>query len=111
MRILGKNYYELLGITKDASLDEIKRAYKKRIIEFHPDKHGQDELALALTLDLQEILSTLTTPYKKQAYDSSLKASIEAFCVVCGKQLDADWKTYCSLHYKDYMNRRKNEYD
>ena len=38
-----KDYYEVLGVSKEASEDEIRRAYKKLAIKWHPDKHVDDK--------------------------------------------------------------------
>lgn len=126
MKILGKNYYEILEVEITASTEVIKSAYKKKLVEFHPDKHGQDQLALALTQDLAEIISTLTNPIKKYDYDQSLnKGQIRekvvivekeplSRCIICKNPLDASWKTYCVTHYKKYGKKSKettSDYD
>ncbi len=40
-----RDYYEVLGVAKDAAAGDIKRAYRKKAIQFHPDKNPDDESA------------------------------------------------------------------
>lgn len=60
------SYYELLGITKDSSNSDIKKAYRKSAIKHHPDKGGDPE-KFKQVAEAYEILSD---PVKKQQYDS-----------------------------------------
>ena len=60
------SYYELLGITKDSSNPDIKKAYRKSAIKHHPDKGGDPE-KFKQVAEAYEILSD---PVKKQQYDS-----------------------------------------
>lgn len=59
-------YYDLLGVPKTASQDEIKRAFRKKAHEHHPDKGGDE----ATFKKLNEAYQTLSDPGKRQQYDA-----------------------------------------
>lgn len=61
-----RDYYEVLGIGKNASADEIKKAFRRKAIELHPDKQGGDE---AKFKEVNEAYEVLKDPSKKQRYD------------------------------------------
>jgi molecular chaperone DnaJ len=61
-----RDYYEVLGVTKDASADEIKKAFRRKAIEYHPDKQSGDE---AKFKEVNEAYEVLKDPSKKQRYD------------------------------------------
>lgn len=61
-----RDYYEILGVSKSASADEIKRAYRKLAMQHHPDKHGGDDAPFK---DLGEAYETLKDPQKRAGYD------------------------------------------
>jgi molecular chaperone DnaJ len=61
-----RDYYEVLGVKKDASADEIKKAFRRKAIELHPDKQGGDE---AKFKEVNEAYEVLKDPSKKQRYD------------------------------------------
>lgn len=60
-----RDYYEVLGVKKEASADEIKKAYRKLAKEHHPDKGGDENLFK----EISEAYETLSDPSKKQNYD------------------------------------------
>ena len=62
-------YYSLLEIERTASADEIKKAYRKKAMEVHPDRHGGDKWKEAEFKKLNEAYSTLSDDQKKAHYD------------------------------------------
>lgn len=65
-----KDYYNILGIDKDASENEIKKAYRKLAIVHHPDKNPDDAEAADRFKDIGEAYETLSDPQKRARYDS-----------------------------------------
>jgi molecular chaperone DnaJ len=66
---MKKDFYEILGITKSASPEEIKKAYRKKAIEFHPDKNPGDAAAEENFKLCAEAYEVLSDPNKKAKYD------------------------------------------
>lgn len=64
-----KDFYEVLGINKNASPEEIKKAYRKKAIEFHPDKNPGDKQAEENFKTAAEAYEVLSDPDKKARYD------------------------------------------
>ncbi len=64
------DYYDVLGVSKDASDAEIKRAYRKQALEWHPDKHKDNkEVAERRFKEINEAYQVLSDPEKRSAYD------------------------------------------
>src|SRR5882672_6060919 len=61
-----RDYYEVLGIDKGASADEIKKAFRRAAIQHHPDKEGGDESKFK---EINEAYEVLKDPSKRQRYD------------------------------------------
>lgn len=61
-----RDYYEVLGVGKDASADEIKKAFRRAAIQYHPDKEGGDETKFK---EVNEAYEVLKDPSKRQRYD------------------------------------------
>lgn len=61
-----RDYYDILGVSKGATADEIKKAYRKLAMEHHPDRHGGDD---AQFKEIGEAYETLKDSQKRAAYD------------------------------------------
>jgi len=64
-----RDYYDILEVPKNASADEIKKAYRKMAIRYHPDKNPNDPTAEAKFKEAAEAYEVLSNPEKKQRYD------------------------------------------
>ena len=73
-----KDYYKILGVSKSASQDEIKKAYRKLAVKYHPDKNPGDKTAEQKFKEISEAYEVLADPEKRSKYDS----------------LGKDWKQY-----------------
>lgn len=72
-----RDYYDQLGISKGASESEIKKAFRKKAMELHPDRNKDDETAEAKFKDVNEAYDVLKDPDKKAAYDRYGHAAFE----------------------------------
>ncbi len=73
-----KDYYKILGVSRNASQDEIKKKYRKLASKFHPDRNPDDKIAEQKFKDVGEAYEVLKDPEKRKLYD----------------QVGADWKRY-----------------
>ncbi len=65
-----KDYYDVLGVPRGASADQIKKAYRRLARKFHPDATGNDKKAAERFKEAQEAYELLSDPQKRQAYDT-----------------------------------------
>jgi molecular chaperone DnaJ len=72
-----RDYYEVLGVSKDASADEVKKAYRKLAIKYHPDKNQGDASAEEKFKEGTEAYEILSDSKKKQVYDQYGFAGVE----------------------------------
>jgi curved DNA-binding protein len=78
-----KDYYKILGVEKSASQDEIKKAYRKLAVKYHPDKNKGDKASEEKFKEIGEAHEVLRDPEKRKLYD----------------QLGANWKQYQQAGY------------
>ena len=64
-----RDFYDILGVTKNATAEEIKKAYRKLAIKYHPDKNPDDKSAEDKFKEGAEAYEVLSNPEKKQRYD------------------------------------------
>lgn len=65
---MGKDYYKILGVSRDASEQDLKKAYKKMALKYHPDKNkspGAEEKFK----DIAEAYEVLSDPQKREVFD------------------------------------------
>ena len=72
-----RDYYEVLGVEKGASADEIKKAYRKLAVKYHPDKNPGDKEAEEKFKEAAEAYSILSDPDKKAKYDQFGHAGVD----------------------------------
>ncbi len=72
-----RDYYEVLGISRNASKEEIKKAYRKLAMKYHPDKNPNDKTAEAKFKEINEAYEVLKDDQKKAAYDRMGHAAFE----------------------------------
>jgi len=88
---MGRDFYAILDINKNATEDEIKKAYKKQALRWHPDKNtSNQEEAQKRFQDIGEAYTVLSEPNKRAVYDRVGED---------GMQADIDGSNACSSHF------------
>lgn len=73
------NYYEILGVDRSCSQEEIEKAYRKKALEYHPDRNPGDASAHQKFIEVQEAYDILKDKNKKNNYDNNLNGFNDQF--------------------------------
>lgn len=68
------NYYDILGISQSSTSDEVKKAYRKLSLKFHPDKNEGDEYFSQMFKQINIAYNVLIDPEKRKIYDFQLRS-------------------------------------
>ena len=112
------NYYEILGVEKSATKDDIKRAFKKLVVKYHPDKNPNNPQADEFFMMISEANQTLSDDNKRANYDSrfiqnAYQRQYEAILDEQEKQRKAAvYKAFYAYYqeYKTPINHKKYRY-
>ncbi len=89
---MNRNYYEILGVSQDATQEEIRAAYRKQAFKYHPDRNTENNVGSDRKMkELNFIYSILSDPIQRKTYDETIK-------------FDSDFESYKSQTSYSYVN-------
>ena len=103
-----RDYYEVLEVTKTATVEEIKKAYRKKAIQYHPDKNPGDKEAEEKFKEAAEAYDVLSNPEKRSRYDQFGHAGVSGAAGNGGPKITA--KTIISSGGTDSSSYGQNAF-
>jgi molecular chaperone DnaJ len=92
-----RDYYELLGVPRTATTEEIKKAYRKLAMQFHPDRNPDDKAAEARFKEVSEAYEVLSDADKRQRYDQFGHEGVKSSFGPGGFEFNRDFTHYNDL--------------
>ena len=107
--ILDEDFYEILGVSRDASQKEIKKAFRNLSLKYHPDRNPGDKNAHERFLKINRAHETLTDPEKKEIYDIYGEEGLnnENNLMQRGKEVGPDARVDITVSLEDLYNGAK----
>ncbi len=93
-----RDYYQILGVPRTATQDEIKKAYRKLARQYHPDSNPNNKQAEAKFKEINEANEVLSDPQKRQKYDA-LGSQWQAYQRAGGQPGGFDWNQWATQTY------------
>lgn len=99
---MGKDFYKILGLNKNSSADEIKKAYKKMALKYHPDKNKTPEAVEMFQL-INQANEILSNPEKKETYDNFGEAGLEHINMQNQNPFPFNMNPFAGMHRHNYV--------